>query len=358
MLCAPLDNEQSPPDELYLERFEAFMEKCLTDIRSFAEREARSFEQTRRDVARWHCNQLFQWQSPSSSSEVSNRSTEIWTILVNLSRILESLSGVFGIESFLLAVDPEDITSQSFLGGTIIGREFWRGMRAGGESGAKAFKEQCIKNKGSKNVPHSVAHNQHPLSGNSSKFISPSSVINVSSKHSAKNVKVELYEGVRNALRTVSGIRNAEMKWSNHDRLFTYGVCLVGWPSDIPAKNPSTLKADQNKRLLELLNNGTLRFIKNIMLSSDSDQAQAGPVWEGTEPGENEDEGTIDQSDEMFSWAIQYEDDDPVDRTEPDSRVTHQDQPVEESSLDVGRPRKRAKFGERIRFHSAEDVIT
>ncbi|GAW02141.1 hypothetical protein LENED_003776 [Lentinula edodes] len=341
MLCAPLDNEQSPPDELYLERFEAFMEKCLTDIRSFAEREARSFEQTRRDVARWHCNQLFQWQSPSSSSEVSNRSTEIWTILVNLSRILESLSGVFGIESFLLAVDPEDITSQSFLGGTIIGREFWRGMRAGGESGAKAFKEQCIKNK-----------------GNSSKFISPSSVINVSSKQSAKNVKVELYEGVRNALRTVSGIRNAEMKWSNHDRLFTYGVCLVGWPSDIPAKNPSTLKADQNKRLLELLNNGTLRFIKNIMLSSDSDQAQAGPVWEGTEPGENEDEGTIDQSDEMFSWAIQYEDDDPVDRTEPDSRVTHQDQPVEESSLDVGRPRKRAKFGERIRFHSAEDVIT
>lgn len=236
MLCAPLDNEQSPPDELYLERFEAFMEKCLTDIHSFAEREARSFEQVHKDFQSFYvCFLLIpvyrrdetllggivisfsngsphphRLKFPTGLPKVGFLVPDkwmafslyvVWTILVNLSRILESLSGVFGIESFLLAVDPEDITSQSFLGGTITGREFWRGMRAGGESGAKAFKEQCTKNKGSKNVAHSVAHNQHLLSGNSSKSISPSSVINVSSKQSAKNVKVELYEGVRNALR-------------------------------------------------------------------------------------------------------------------------------------------------------------
>ncbi|KAJ4477171.1 hypothetical protein J3R30DRAFT_3483044 [Lentinula aciculospora] len=353
MLYAPLDNEQSPPDELYFERFEVFMEKCLTDIHLFAEREARSFEQTRRDVARWHCNQLFQWQS-SSSSEISSRSTEIWTILVNLSCILESLSGVFGVESFLLAVDSEDISNQAFLGGSVRGREFWRGMRGGGESGAKVFKEQSVKKKDSKSL-HSVAHEQHVPSDDLYKSDSTSPVITVSSKQSAKNVKVDLYEGVRKALRTVSGIRNAEMKWTNHQRLFTYGVCLVGWPSDIPAKNPSTLKADQNKRLLELLSNGTLKFIKNIMLSSSSDQTQAGLVGPETEYGEDDNEGDTDLSDELFSWAIQYEENSLLEIPEADRQVAHEDHDIAEPSLDVGRPRKRAKFGERIRF---EDAIT
>ncbi|KAJ3744386.1 hypothetical protein DFH05DRAFT_1494936 [Lentinula detonsa] len=299
MLC-------EPPDELYLERFEAFMEKCLTDIRSFAEKEARPFEQTRQEVARWHCNKLFQWQP--SSSETSNRSTETWTILVNLSRILESLSGVFGIESLLLAVDTEDSTGQPFLGGTVKGREFWRGMRTGGESGARAFKEQCLKNQSSRNVQPISPDQRIPLN-NPSKSVSTSSVIDVSSKQSARNVKVDLYDGVRKALRAVSGIRNAEMKWTNHERLFTYGVYLEGWPSDIPTKNPSTLKADQNKRLLNLLNKGSLRFIKNIMLPSGPDQPQAGGAGEETDSRADDNEGGIDQSDDMFDWAIQYDED-------------------------------------------------
>lgn len=101
--------------------------------------------------------------------------------------------------------------------------------------------------------------------------------------------------------RTTSGIRNAEMKWTNHDRLFTYGVYLVGWPSDIPVKNPSSLKADQNKRLLELLNNGTLRFMKNVQLTSE----QVDFVNEESNPAE-------DVLDETFSWAIQYEEDTPT----------------------------------------------
>lgn len=54
------------------------------------------------------------------------------------------------------------------------------------------------------------------------------------------------------------------MKWTQHQRLEIYGVHLVGWPNDIPLQNPSALKAHQNKKLLELLNNGTLKFIKTI----------------------------------------------------------------------------------------------
>ena len=58
----------------------------------------------------------------------------------------------------------------------------------------------------------------------------------------------------------MSGVRNAEMKWTNHERLDVYGVRLVGWPSDIPVANPSSLKASQNKIILDCLENGTLRF--------------------------------------------------------------------------------------------------
>ncbi|KAJ3974689.1 hypothetical protein EV361DRAFT_893309 [Lentinula raphanica] len=357
MLCAPLDNEQSQPDELYLERFEAFMEKSVMDIRAFAEREARSFEQTRQDVARWHCNKLFQWQAPSSESP--NRSTEIWTILVNLSRILESLSSVFGIETFLLAVDPEDTSSQSFLGGSVRGREFWRGMRTGGESGARMFRELCLKHKDLKNLQSNDSSQRTPSDNTTTNSASTSSVVNVSSKQSARNIKVDLYDGVRKALRLVSGIRNAEMKWTSHERLFTYGVYLEGWPSDIPYKNPSTLKAEQNKRLLDLLNKGTLRFVKNVMLPSGSGQEHNDDVEEETESTADNDKGDIDQSDEMFDWAIQFDEDRTNVTQSPDAgtQTAHEDVAVE-PSLDVARPRKRAKYGERIRFHSSEDAIT
>jgi hypothetical protein len=60
---------------------------------------------------------------------------------------------VSGIQSFVLAVDPASGQQQSnnaldgsgFLGGTVAGREFWRGSRGGGEAGAKAFKAFCHK---------------------------------------------------------------------------------------------------------------------------------------------------------------------------------------------------------------------
>ena len=52
------------------------------------------------------------------------------------------------------------------------------------------------------------------------------------------------------------------MKWTNHDRLAAYGVCVVGWPRDIPSQNPSNLTMSQNKVLLERLRNGSLHFAR------------------------------------------------------------------------------------------------
>ncbi|KAF8206402.1 hypothetical protein K438DRAFT_1525392, partial [Mycena galopus ATCC 62051] len=57
----------------------------------------------------------------------------------------------------------------------------------------------------------------------------------------ARSLKADLYDGVRKALRSTSGVRNAEMKWTNPALLATYGVYLVGWPPTIPAQNPSSL---------------------------------------------------------------------------------------------------------------------
>ncbi len=50
------------------------------------------------------------------------------------------------------------------------------------------------------------------------------------------------------------------MKWTNPEKLDTYGVRLLGWPEGVPAQNPSSLKSGQNKLLLEALQNGTMRF--------------------------------------------------------------------------------------------------
>lgn len=52
------------------------------------------------------------------------------------------------------------------------------------------------------------------------------------------------------------------MKWSHHDRLSLFNVRLVGWPDDIPKQNPSSQSAKNNKKLLELVESGALRFEK------------------------------------------------------------------------------------------------
>ncbi|KAG6862548.1 hypothetical protein C0995_000096 [Termitomyces sp. Mi166 len=165
--------------------------------------------------------------------------------------MLESLFKVAGVQSFILAVDPINSSDGGFLGGTVVGREFWRGMRNGGDTGAKAFKAHCFRDLESY-LPAGSSED-HPLS-------LPNAVPTPPKLPPARSLKTDLYDAVRKALRTVSGVRNAEMKWTNHERLDVYGVRLVGWPSDIPVANPSSLKHSQNKIILDCLESGTLRF--------------------------------------------------------------------------------------------------
>ena len=71
-----------------------------------------------------------------------------------------------------------------------------------------------------------------------------------------------------------------------------YGVRLVGWPSSIPAHNPSSLKLPQNKQLLECLQNGTMRFEKTLA-------APGSPGGSTADVTNSEEAEAIDD----FSWA-------------------------------------------------------
>ncbi|THV03249.1 hypothetical protein K435DRAFT_775126 [Dendrothele bispora CBS 962.96] len=288
-------NEHTAPDDLFLERFEAFMAKSLAEIRAFSERENMSFEKTRKRVAQWHSKYLFQLpqsHSTDASNPIENdRLPETRSILMQASYILENLCEVAGIESFLLAVDPHDPGNESFLGGSVIGREFWRGFRNGGEHGARTFKQYCLKTKPGLDMVVGPA---------STSEAAGQDMRTLTSKESAKSIKLELYESVRNALRVACGIRNAEMKWTNPDRLHAYGVYLVGWPEDIPKQNPSTLKLCQNRRLLGLLESGQMKFMR-IATSA----TEVPPMHSSPEPGSSS--AADDESDNFNSW-IQFDD--------------------------------------------------
>jgi hypothetical protein len=99
-------------------------------------------------------------------------------------------------------------------------------------------------------------------------------------------------------IRIACGIRNAEMKWTNPDRLQTYGVHLVGWPGDIPLQNPSSLKTSQNKRLLDMLESGTMKFVK--VATSSNDITSTASVQDSSRVTVDDD------SDTFLSW-IQYD---------------------------------------------------
>ncbi|TFK40384.1 hypothetical protein BDQ12DRAFT_721829 [Crucibulum laeve] len=286
--------DSQPRDGLFLERLDTFMDKCLADIRAFAERELRSYEETRRYVAEWHAKYLFQPGPASSSASTSaDRCMRVRSVLCDTSRILESLFDTCGVQSFLLAVDPHDLADTGFLGGSVVGREFWRGLRGGGEPGAKSFRSFCMKQQHSRAVVDEYLREPDSLQPTS-----PSTV----KQSPAQMLKIKLYDAVRNALRSVSGIRNAEMKWTNPERLDIYGVRLVGWPSEIPANNPSTLKASQNKQLLEGLQNGTMKFEKVILTGREEQTKQ------DTNQGGND--VTIEDEDD-FSWAYDADGGDP-----------------------------------------------
>ncbi|KAJ7227210.1 hypothetical protein GGX14DRAFT_348318 [Mycena pura] len=273
-----------PTDGLFFERLDAF---CLSEIKAFAERERRPLEETRQHVAEWHSRYLFSPHATEHLNSTQDRIAQIQSVLSDVSRILESLCNASGVQSFLLAVDPSDATGFGFLGGSVLGREYWRGLRGGGDGGAKAFKVHCFKNLTPPPVPSNA---EAPSFAVSSSAPAP--------KHSsARSVKTDLYDGVRKALRTASGVRNAEMKWTNPALLHTYGVCLVGWPPSIPAQNPSSLKANQNKQLLEALKSGTMHFVRTL---STPNEPHVDPLPEPPPSAEEEESS--------FAWAIQFED--------------------------------------------------
>jgi len=227
------------------------MEKSLLDIRAFSEREDRPFEETRQHVAEWHSRYLFERRSNPTRTSANDKIGRARAVLCDTSRILESLEQVSGIHSFVLAVDPSDAHDQGFLGGSMLGREFWRDLRGGSDGGVKNFKAHCMR---------------HGDARTSSLIIDPQLSQAVASsppkRGPASSLKAEVYAKVRNALRSTSGARNAEMKWTNHDRLCAYGVRIVGWPPGIPHQNPSSLSSTQNKILLDSLVNGKLKFVK------------------------------------------------------------------------------------------------
>ncbi|KAJ7364062.1 hypothetical protein DFH08DRAFT_838232 [Mycena albidolilacea] len=276
-----LNAPTQPADLLFLERLDTF---CLAEIKAFAEREQRPFDETRKYVAEWHSKYLFQPQSAENSASPHDR---VASVLRDASSILESLCEASGVQSFLLAVDPSDPTGSGFLGGSLLGREFWRGQRGGGDAGAKAFKLHCFKS-GARTPAPSTAE------ASSSKPAPPPAIPKIAP---ARTLKADLYDGVRKALRSASGVRNAEMKWTNPALLATYGVCLVGWPPTIPAQNPSSLKANQNKELLEALESGTMHFVRTI---TTRNEPQVDPPPEPLPSAAEEDNS--------FSWAIQYDD--------------------------------------------------
>ncbi len=100
--------------------------------------------------------------------------------------------------------------------------------------------------------------------------------------------------------RSTSGIRNAEMKWTNHGNLSVYGVRLEGWPANIPMQNPSTLSTSQNRELRDALAKGTLRFSR-IINTETSSPFDAGSTSCGPTGNSND-----------FSWAISEEFNTPV----------------------------------------------
>ncbi|KAF9267724.1 hypothetical protein L218DRAFT_854863 [Marasmius fiardii PR-910] len=281
-------------DGLFLERFEAFMDKSLAELRAFSEREERPFEEMRFRFVEWHSRHLFNNFVPDTACQTAlqaGRATQTRNILVDVSRILETLCHIWGIQSFILAVDPYLPANEGFLGGSTAGRDFWRGLRNGGEHGATSFKQKCLKDMHNTTLQENTSESP---SNSSPPQLTSSSVVSLKQPLStAREVKTALYDAVRNSLRSVSGIRNAEMKWTNPERLHTYGVSLVGWPPDIPAQNPSSLNLNQNKRLLEFMEAGTIRFERIIIDPSK-------PVTTSVHQVPSENEG-----DALFSWALQ-----------------------------------------------------
>lgn len=108
--------------------------------------------------------------------------------------------------------------------------------------------------------------------------------------------------------RAVSSVRTAEMKWTNHARLDTYGVSLVGWPSGVPMQNPSTLSVAQNSQVLEALKSGYMHFVR--LDGAPSNEGPACSMLEYAQEPQTTDNQTLFDDSADISWGYQEQDDD------------------------------------------------
>lgn len=126
------------------------------------------------------------------------RGTAVANTLRAVSTALESLQAIAGHQSFLLVVNPYDEKDAGFLGGTILGREFWRGHRGCGAAGAQAFKIYC--QTAATRTQERTSSTQSYLSSTFSAHVPPPTT-NPTKRETASGIKAEVYASVRNAIR-------------------------------------------------------------------------------------------------------------------------------------------------------------
>ncbi|CDO73723.1 hypothetical protein BN946_scf185015.g51 [Trametes cinnabarina] len=299
--CGAKGKKKATEDALFLERLEMLYEQSLSDLRAFADREGRPFDEVRRRMAEIHAKYLFDHSADGPSSSSESRKELIRRVLLNVSEQLQSLETIAGLQSFFLVVDPRDQRDEGFLGGTVLGREFWRGHRGGGSSGARLFKARC---------QGQAWPSSHPTAATTGSILplmaaSPLAT-QATPKGSARELKAALYAAMRDALRKASGIRNAEMKWTNHSKLDVYGVRIVGWPDQMPLQNPSSLSVAQNQLVFNMLGSGRIRFER-----LDGGQAAGDDISDGSRSFHGEEDAMFEDSID-YSWAFtDYEHDAP-----------------------------------------------
>ncbi|TCD69337.1 hypothetical protein EIP91_007893 [Steccherinum ochraceum] len=296
-------NTPEPEDGLFLERLQTLYEKSLSDLRTFVQREGRSFDHVRELVDEMHCKHLFGLTNDDVPISSGNNHHYIQNIMARISKLFESLERVAGLQSFFLVVNPYNSSDQGFLGGTVKGRDFWQGHRNCGAAGAQAF--QLFTSYAPAPASSSSGGTGETSNATAGPFYPPTNVevagnVNAAMKKTpAMNVKSEVYSSMRAAIRAASGVRNAEMKWTNHSNLDAYNIRIVGWPEDIPKANPSALNTAQNRRILDGLASGAI-FFESIQSSQNMTTSSEVPPPETTGLAQGDDldvfEGTIDFS--------------------------------------------------------------
>jgi hypothetical protein len=212
----------------------------------------------------------------SGQLENKDKNTHALKILLSIiSSTLQKIHAVFSLDSMLLVVSPLD-NSDAWLGGSLIGREFWRGLRGGGDAGSRAFKNAS-------KAAHDSLHG-HSVSTLSSQTQDPPLV-----PLKSQAIKSELVRVVRQKLRRVTlnehyfengahcnayrestRIRDAEMKWTKPQSLeSSYGIKLMGWPPSIPFQNPSNNNMESNRLLLDGFVNGSIKFVRLSDIQSE-----------------------------------------------------------------------------------------